>query len=135
MMNQLEQLDAYIATEMQLYREPPDAPALDDISPADNQKYRLSQQNVKQNLDRVHLYQEIRNWLEVIREEMLTSDPPLSEEEALARLERKIIDNIPEKDLVSAEVLQRVNIWLNEIRHRGNWCSCKEYASQIRGRL
>ena len=47
---------------------------------------------------------------------MLAGETPISEEEALTRLERKIFDNLAEHDLVSAEVLQRVNIWLNEIR-------------------
>ena len=117
-MNQLEQLDAYIANEMQLYREAPDAPALEEMSPAEIEQYRLNRENPQHNLDRIQLLQEIRNWLEQIREEGLASDPPLSDEEALARLERKILDNIPEKDLVSAEVLQHINLWLNEIRHR-----------------
>jgi hypothetical protein len=117
-MNQLEQLDAYIANEMQLYREAPDAPALEEMSPAEIERYRLSKENPRYNLDRIQLLQEIRNWLEQIREERMISDPPLSEEDALARLERKILDNIPEKDLVSAEVLQHINLWLNEIHHR-----------------
>jgi hypothetical protein len=117
-MNQLEQLDAYIANEMQLYGEAPDAPALEDMSPAEIEQYRLNRENSQHNLDRIQLLQEIRNWLEQIREEGLASDPSLSDEEALARLERKILDNIPEKDLVSAEVLQHINLWLNEIRHR-----------------
>ena len=118
MMNLLDQLDACIAAAMQLYGEAPDASALEDMSPMEIQQYRLNVKNPQHNLDRIQLLQEIRNWLEQVREARLTSNTPLSEEDALAQLERKILKNISEKDLVSAEVLQRVNIWLNEVRYK-----------------
>ena len=117
-MNLLDQFDAYIAAAMQLYGEEPDAPAQEDMSLPEIQKYRLNVKNPQHNLDRIQLLQEIRNWLEQAREEVLASNTALSEEDALAQLERKILDNISEKDLVSAEVLQRVNIWLNEVRYK-----------------
>jgi hypothetical protein len=117
-MDQLDQLEALIEAELQLYGESQDVAFMDDMSPTEAQQYKVSKENPKNNLSRIHLLQEIKIWIGQIREDMRVNDNVSPDTDPLSLLERRILENVSETDLITSEVLQKVNIWISEIRDR-----------------
>jgi hypothetical protein len=117
-MDQLDQLEALIEAELQLYGERQDATLLDEMSVPEIQQYTINKENRHKNLTRIHLLQEIRGWIGHIREEMHLNNSVSPDSDPLSLLERRVLENVSETDLITSEILQKVNIWINEIRER-----------------
>jgi hypothetical protein len=116
-MDQLDQLEALIEAELQLYGERQDATLLDEMSVPEIQQYKISKENRRENLTRIHLLQEIRGWIGHIREDMRFNDGA-PDSDPLSLLEKRVLENVSETDLITSEILQKVNIWISEIRER-----------------
>jgi hypothetical protein len=117
MMDQLDQLDALIETELHLYGERQDA-ALDEMSAPEIEQYTLNQENRRENLTRLFLLQEIRSWIEHLREELRGKEHVSPDADPLRLLEQRVLKNVSETDLITSEILQKLNIWIHEIRER-----------------
>jgi hypothetical protein len=117
-MDQLDQLEALIEAELQLYGERQDAALLDEMSVPEREQYTITQENRRENLTRISLLQEIRSWSEHLREEMRLKEHVSPDADPLRLLEERILKNVSETDLITSEILQKVNIWIHEIRGR-----------------
>ncbi len=117
-MDQLDQLEALIEAELQLYEELPDAALMDAMSLPEIQQYKINKENSRENLSRIHLLQEIKIWIGQIREDMRLNDNVSPDTDPLSLLERRILENVKEEDLITAEILQKMNIWIGQIRER-----------------
>lgn len=117
-MDQLDQLEALIEAELQLYGERQDATLLDEMSVPEIERYKLNKENRRENLTRIYLLQEIKGWIGHIREEMRLNNPVSPDSDPLSLLEKRVLENVSETDLITSEILQKVNIWISEIRER-----------------
>jgi hypothetical protein len=115
-LEQLDHLQARIEAELQLYHREQDGVALDDMSPVDAQTYMVNADNPKENLDRIQLWQEILTWISQIREPLLFQDAPSPATPPLDELQARVQQNFQETDLVTAEIVQKLNIWISELR-------------------
>jgi hypothetical protein len=116
-MNTLDQLEASIDSEMQMYETDRTGNMMNELDQTEAQQYAITPGNPKDNLSRIQLLQQIKNWIGHIREEMLFGENVASDVDPLSLLESRILENMSEDDLLSAEILQKVNMWISEIRY------------------
>ena len=116
-MDQLDQLEALIEAELQLYGGHQDV-APEELSVPETERYIINQENRWGNLTRIFLLQEIRSWIDHLREEMRFKEHVFGDSDPLGLLENRILENVTETDLITSEILQKVNIWISEIRER-----------------
>lgn len=115
-MDQLDQLEALIEAELQLYGERQDATLLDEMSVPEIEQYTINKANRHENLTRIYLLQEIRSWIGYIREEIRLNNDVSSDADPLSLLEKRVVENVSETDLITSEILQKLNIWISTIR-------------------